>query len=176
MAIGLKILYADEPTTPSSSVPKLTERMAATVTNCRDGDTCRIKTTSGQMWMNIRLAGIDAPEIASKRKKATGQPFGEKAKVFVNQNLAGQNVDLEQVDLDSYNRPVVVVWKAQKNVNLAIVEEGLAEAYRGPVKRIDREEYIAAETRAKNAKKGIWVIPKGSYVSPGEFRKSLRKK
>lgn len=186
LLVGIKVLYANQPANNLAtedkkkdvltSVPDAaaSSRMAATITNCRDGDTCRMTTVSGHMWMNVRLAGIDAPEIESKRKKSKGQPLGQAAKDFANAELAGQQVEIEQVDLDNYNRPVVVIWNKNKNFNLTIVEEGLAEAYRGPVKRIDRSQYIAAETKARTEKKGIWKIAPKDYVSPNEFRKSLR--
>ena len=95
---------------------------------------------------------------------------------FTNKNLAGKIVELEQVDLDAYNRPVVVIWNGGKNFNMTLVESGLAEAYRGPVKRIDQSEYIQAEGKAKAAKTGIWGLPENQQQSPADYRKQLRLK
>lgn len=153
-----------------------TGRMPASVKHCNDGDTCRIVTEPGHMWMNVRLAGVDAPERASRYKKSAGQPMGDDAMEFTNKNLAGKIVELEQVDLDAYNRPVVVIWNGGKNFNMTLVESGLAEAYRGPVKRIDQSEYIQAEGKAKAAKTGIWGLPENQQQSPSDYRKQLRLK
>jgi endonuclease YncB( thermonuclease family) len=54
------------------------------------------------------------------------------------------------------------------------VENGYAEVYRGPAKRIDRAPFEAAETRARNSKKGIWSLAKKDRQSPSEYRKELR--
>lgn len=153
-----------------------TGRMPASVKHCNDGDTCRVVTDTGHMWMNVRLAGIDAPETANNRKKSKGQPLGDDSRDFLNRQVQGKSVELEQVDLDAFNRPVVVVWIGQKNINMALVEEGMAEAWRGPSKRIDRDAYIQAETRAKTARKGIWGLPVEQRQSPADFRKELREK
>lgn len=153
---------------------QLEPRMKASVKNCHDGDTCRVVTETGHMWMNVRLAGVDAPETANRHKKSKGQPMGEAALDFVNAQISGKSVELEQVDLDGYNRPVVVIWQGEKNFNLTLIEEGLAEAYRGPVKRIDQETYIKAEGRAKTAAKGIWGLPANERQSPAEYRKQIR--
>jgi|GEM_PF-583687 len=151
-----------------------TGRMPASVKHCHDGDTCRIVTEPGHMWMNVRLAGIDAPETSNRRNKSKGQPMGDEATDYVNSNLADKTVEVEQVDLDAYNRPVVVIWNAGKNFNMTLVENGFAEAYRGPVKRIDQSAYIQAESVAKSGKKGIWSLPANVRQSPAEYRKELR--
>ncbi len=158
----------------STSNAKSGERMQASVKDCHDGDTCRIVTETGHMWMNVRLAGVDAPERANRHKKSKGQPMGDAARDFVNGQIAGKTVELEQVDLDAYNRPVVVIWNGGKNLNMTLVEEGMAEAYRGPVKRIDQGAYIKAEGRAKASAKGIWSLPASERQSPAEYRKQMR--
>lgn len=151
-----------------------TGRMPASVKHCHDGDTCRIVTEPGHMWMNVRLAGIDAPETSNRHNKSKGQPMGDEATEYVNGILAGKTVEIEQVDLDAYNRPVVVIWNNGKNFNITLVENGFAEAYRGAVKRIDQGAYVQAEAGAKSAKKGIWSLPDTIRQSPAEYRKGLR--
>lgn len=158
----------------TNTTTEKTGRMPASVKHCHDGDTCRIVTEPGHMWMNVRLAGIDAPETSNRHKKSKGQPMGDEATDYVNSNLAGKIVEVEQVDLDAYNRPVVVIWNAGKNFNMTLVENGFAEAYRGPVKRIDQSAYIQAEAVAKSGKKGIWGLPDSVRQSPAEYRKELR--
>ncbi len=142
----------------------------AYVHHCSDGDTCRVQIGDG-VWLNVRLAGIDSPEVPHGKKKP-GQPFGEAARIFLNDQVAGKTVILRQNDLDPFNRPVVELVLGQVRVNLRMVQEGYAEAYRGKAKRLDRPPYLEAEAQAKAAAKGIWAL-KG-YVSPSVYRASTR--
>lgn len=149
-----------------------TNFLEAEIMYCSDGDTCRLKIKEGvkdPMWLNVRLAGIDAPETAKKRKKTPAQPFGEEAKTFVNTQLAKKKILLRQVDLDHYNRPIVEIYVGDSLFNLSLLEKGLAEVYQGKTKRIDRALYQASENIAKKAKIGIWGLK--NYISPKDFRK-----
>jgi endonuclease YncB( thermonuclease family) len=155
------------------SGPELGESLQAVdayVYHCHDGDTCRVRIAEA-VWLNIRLAGIDAPEVGGGRKRA-GQPMGDQARDFLNGAIKGKTVKLRQLDLDQYNRPVVELTLGDKKINEQLVAEGWAEVYRGKAKRLDRAPYEAAEAEAKKAKKGIWSL--SSYESPKDFRKAAR--
>lgn len=142
---------------------------------CHDGDTCRVKVANS-VWVSVRLAGIDAPEVASRggrgKKKNDGQTMGQDAKEFLNKSVQGKTVNLRQVDLDPFNRPVVVMETEGKAINLRLIEEGFAEVYRGKTKRLDKAPYLAAEEKAKKDKKGIWSL--ATYESPAAFRKEMK--
>jgi endonuclease YncB( thermonuclease family) len=144
--------------------------VTAQVLHCHDGDTCRVKV-GGQMWINIRFAGIDAPEVQGRNIKK-GQKIGDEARDYVNSRLKGKTVQLVQTDLDHYNRPVCEIYLDKTLINIEILEKGLAEAYRGPAKRLDRDPYFKAEQKAKDAKTGIWAL--ATYQSPADFRKKDR--
>lgn len=59
-----------------------------------------------------------------------------------------------------------------KNVNLEMVQAGLAEVYRGkPASGLDMEPYWKAEGDAKVAKRGMWVLG-DKYVSPRDWRRN----
>ena len=134
---------------------------------CHDGDTCRVKV-SDAIWFNARLAGIDAPEVENSHKHTGSQPWGDAARDKINGLIKDKDVLLRQVDLDPYNRPVVEITIADQNVNLWIIQQGLAEAYRGKTKRLDRQIYEDAEEKAKTEKLGMWA--QSNYVSPKSFR------
>jgi len=158
------------PVQQSSAVnPDLVE---ADITHCHDGDTCRILTRRGKLWFNVRLAGIDAPEVENRRRKSSGQNFGGQSRDAINALVKDRVILVRQVDLDSYNRPVAELYDGSKNLNLIMIEQGFAEAYRGKVKRIDEAAYLAAEATARKAKSGIWGL--ASYESPAEYRKKSR--
>lgn len=140
----------------------------ALVHHCHDGDTCRLGFGPGQsVWLNVRLAGIDAPEV--KGRGGAGQPLGDAAREAINAAAKGQVVSVRQLDLDSYNRPIVELAADGRLLNLELVEQGLAEVYRGATKRLDQTPYLAAEERARAAKRGIWGL--ADYVSPKAYRK-----
>lgn len=145
--------------------------LPAEVFHCNDGDTCRIKVADA-LWLNVRLAGIDAPEVAKTRGNKLGQEYGTEAREYLNKAVKGKKIEVRQVDLDPFNRPVVEIFDKSLNINLHLVEEGFAEVYRGKTKRLDKGLYHQAEEKAKKAKKGIWSIAK--YQSPKEFRQQQK--
>lgn len=142
----------------------------AYVTHCSDGDTCRVQIGDA-FWVNVRLAGIDAPEVAHSKKRP-GQPLGVDARDFLNAQVQGKAVRLRQNDLDPFNRPVVELVQGATSVNLRMVQEGYAEAYRGKGKRLERAPFLAAEADAKAKRRGIWAL--GLYVSPATFRQAAK--
>jgi endonuclease YncB( thermonuclease family) len=156
-------------------VPEVDKPVEGWALYCSDGDTCRIQV-AGAMWMNVRLAGIDAPETPKGRgkKKKGGQPLGEAAQQFLNAKLQRRAIVVRQVDLDPYNRPVVEITLAgdKSTVNLALLEGGYAEMYRGKTKRLDKAAYAAAEEKARKLKAGIWGLK--DYQSPAAYRKERR--
>lgn len=164
--------------TPSSSVAKDAgaatplrnhRDLEALVYYCNDGDTCRVGIGEA-LWFNVRLAGIDAPETGRKG----GQPLGDEARDALNRLIKGKLVLLRQTDLDQYNRPVVEILLQNNLVNVAQIEGGWAEMYRGKTKRLDRTIYEQAEAKARATKRGIWGL--AEYQSPAAFRKDKRSK
>jgi endonuclease YncB( thermonuclease family) len=171
------VLVEFEPThrVPDSTSPATN----ATALNCSDGDTCRIKYKASDSWMNVRLFGIDAPETPKKRSKRkngqgqpNGQPKGLEARDFLNDLIKDKDIRVVQMDLDHYNRPVVEIFLGSESVNLMLVEQGLAEAYKGRTKGADTERFLEAESQAKHSKTGIWAM--SDYESPASFRKRTR--
>jgi micrococcal nuclease len=59
-----------------------------------------------------------------------------------------------------------------KNINLEMVQSGLAEVYRGkPAAGLDMGPYWNAEKEAKAAKRGMWIL-EDMYLSPREWRRT----
>lgn len=145
------------------------KKFAAEIKHCHDGDTCHVVAETG-LWFNVRLAGIDAPEVGRYgRKKTSGQPLGgESRDALSNLIVKRPNVLVRQVDLDPFNRPVVEIYLGSDNINLKMLEMGMAERYQGKTKRIDRDKYDAAENNARLSKQGIWSL--SNYKSPKAWR------
>lgn len=146
-----------------------------TVTKVADGDT--ITVDAGGTKVKVRLYGIDAPETEKRSKKTgiinkPGQPYGEDAYRVLTEKVSGQRVRLEVVDVDKYRRAVSLVWVGKRLVNLELVREGRAWAYRKYLGRAYASEFIGAEEEARQARRGLWV--QSNPQPPWEFRKAMK--
>lgn len=140
---------------------------ACRVTKVYDGDTVRVQTPD--LSFKVRLAGIDAPE--SGRKGIPGQPFAQKARQALSRMVLNKEVILKQHGTGSYNRVLAEIFLGPANINLSLLETGMAEVYQGnPPSSLDIRAFKAAETRARQKKAGIWSLGK-RYQSPRAWRK-----
>ena len=126
-----------------------------------DGDTLDVAGA------RVRLHGIDAPESA-QRCRASGRswPCGREAARALASRIGDQRIFCEERDRDGYGRVVAVCAVAGLDLNEWMVSEGWAFAYR----RYSRD-YVAAESRARAARRGIW---RGEAVAPWEWRRGRR--
>jgi endonuclease YncB( thermonuclease family) len=126
-----------------------------------DGDTIRVR--QGGRAITVRLACIDAPETAQR-------PYGQQARSYLQQRLPiGREVTLEVKTTDRYSRSVAEVM-SDININLAMVEDGQAFAYRQYLGGCDAKEYLDAEYRASRRRYGVWQVP-GGITRPWDFRR-----
>jgi endonuclease YncB( thermonuclease family) len=137
---------------------------AATVVSIGDGDTIRVRE-AGRL-VTVRLACIDAPEMAQT-------PYGAQARRYLQTRLAiGSAVRLIPQTTDRYGRTVAEVI-GEVNLNLALVEDGLAFAYRQYLAGCKAREYLDAEYRASRRRYGVWQVP-GGITRPWDFRRGRR--
>lgn len=182
-----RFLIAPQFSQPQTSVQKCVQASArmAEIKNCHDGDTCRVRlrenelkegeTKNQEISFNVRLAGIDAPEVRNHKTGLGAQSFGQEAQSFLQGRIAGKGVLLRQYGTDPYNRPLVEIFLGDTNVNLELVQMGFAEVYLGATGGIDLKPYVTAETQAKQRKIGMWAQGE-DYISPGSFRHQRRAK
>lgn len=147
------------------------------VTKVSDGDTINVTDPMGTK-VKVRLYGIDAPEAPKDNKKTgriskPGQPYGEEAYQALQSKVYRKAVKLDIMDIDKYKRSVGIIWLNGKNVNLEMVAEGYAWAYRKYLDRPHASEYIQLEDQARSKKLGLWQ--QNNPQPPWEFRKSLKK-
>ena len=144
------------------------------INHCHDGDTCQIGIPGG-FWFNVRLAGIDAPEVGRFGGRGQGgQPFGQQSRNELLKILDKRtDLTIKQLDLDPFNRPIVEIYVGTECVNLKLLEMGLAERYQGKTKGLDQSRYDAAEQSAQKTKQGIWGMT--DYKSPSKWRKENKK-
>lgn len=136
----------------------------ATVLSIGDGDNLRVR--QGDRAISIRLACIDAPETAQS-------PWGQQARRYLQKRLPiGRTVTLDVKTTDRYGRAVAEVI-SDININLLLVEDGQAFAYRQYLGGCDAKEYLDAEYRASRRRYGIWQVP-GGITRPWDYRRTRR--
>lgn len=127
-----------------------------------DGDTLVLEVSGGRH--RVRLAGIDAPE--------RNQPWGEASTRELRRMVAGRHVVVDWEKKDRWKRIIGVVRLADEDVNLHMVDRGMAwhfKRYAADQSPAMREEYAAAETEAREARRGLWSDP--DPIPPWEWRK-----
>jgi endonuclease YncB( thermonuclease family) len=138
--------------------------VTATVLSIGDGDTIRVRQAGKAI--TVRLACIDAPETAQS-------PYGQQARSYLQQRLpVGREVRLEVKTTDRYGRSVAEVI-SEININLVMVEDGQAFAYRQYLGGCDAKEYLDAEHRASRRRYGVWQV-EGGITRPWDFRRGRR--
>jgi endonuclease YncB( thermonuclease family) len=139
---------------------------AATVISVGDSDTLRV--LDGGRKVTIRVACIDAPEMAQA-------PYGQKAREAVQALLpVGSTVTLKVQSKDRYGRTVAEVFTADgRNAGLTLVQQGHAFAYRQYLKQCDEWAYLDREKLAERYRLGVWK-PAGGIERPWDFRAARR--
>jgi micrococcal nuclease len=132
-----------------------------------DGNTLTV-ITANHTKLRIRMWGIDAPETP-KGAKFPGQPYDPEAEACLKQLVEGKRVTVEIYQVNRYKRLLSTIFVDGKDINLAIIEAGLAEVYRGPESGNPYpQQYQTAEDSARSRKKGMWVLG-DSYESPRAY-------
>ena len=128
-----------------------------------DGDTILV-SGAGERKV-IRLLGIDAPET-SKGKGEPGQPYSRAAQRHLADLILNRTVTLAVYGEDRYHRLLAVVYYESRDINLAMIQAGLAEVYRGRTPDgFAKAPYFASEAEARETRTGMWQQG-DAYVSP----------
>lgn len=124
-----------------------------------DGDTLVLAT------VKIRLHGIDAPEKNQSCYHEDRQAWacGMQATSKLSALIGKKEITCEEKGHDRYGRFVAVCFKDNENINLWMVANGWAVAYRRY-----SQDYVPAEEAARFARYGIWS---GTFEAPEEWRR-----
>ncbi len=116
--------------------------------------------------LQMRLAGIDTPEIKQKCRQHKNQIIdcGRLSKRYLQRllkNLPG-NVNIHPVGVDHYQRILVRVYKGDTNIGKLMVQSGMAFSY--------KDVYRQEEQLAKAEKLGFWGFDTPP-IEPYKWRK-----
>jgi len=143
----------------SAAPPAATEKpLTLKVVGVHDGDTITGITQANEQ-VKVRLDAIDAPELK--------QPFGQVARKALGDKVSGKTVTITTKKKDRYGRTVGHILLGKRDINLEMLEEGMAWHYREYSKNKRLQQ---AEDDARAGKKGLWTDP--NAVAPWEWRKS----
>ena len=129
------------------------------VVGVADGDTFTL-LLAGSRQMRVRLDQIDAPERA--------QAWSTRSREMLSDLLDAGPVSVRIEDTDRYGRSVARVYAGDVDVNMAMVEQGGAWAYRQYMRD---PAFLRAEAKARREKRGLWSMPERDTVAPWEFRR-----
>lgn len=138
--------------------------------------------------LNVRLAGVDAPECAHGIRP--GQPYGPAARKWLQRYAIGRKVRLRLHSVDQYKRVIATVHRKPRipllgwfnlggrNIGLELVRAGYAVVYKGAGAQYGSDkllaQYVGAEQLAKNCRRGMWKDGVDNVMSPMMFKQLLR--
>lgn len=152
---------------PAAAAPRLT----GMVEHVEDGDTVWLKI-DGQERVKIRLASIDAPEVAHTRREKgrVAQPYGDASQRLLQALVKGRTVLADCPEYDGrYKRPVCTISLDGLNVNAEIVRKGLAWANTSAKGRYLRDRSLL-DLQADAQRKGLGLWAGSRPVPPWEWR------
>jgi endonuclease YncB( thermonuclease family) len=125
-----------------------------------DGDTLDV---GGR---RVRLAGIDAPELAQSCADSAGQPrpCGRQVRAALAEFIGADVVTCRPVGRDRFDRVLAACAVRGRDLSAWLVSGGLAVAYAGP----GGDPFRAAEAAARAAGAGLWA---GGFDRPVTWRR-----
>ena len=140
------------PAEPSTQIPE--GAFSATVTYVHDGDTLYLQEGTANET-KVRLIGIDTPEVGEH-----AECWGEEATALLKSMVPEGTVvwALEDRDpFDRYGRALLYVFLDDATlVNLAMIEQGAAEAIRVGDNDLYYSSFTAAQRESRAQNLGMW--------------------
>ncbi len=131
----------------------------ATVSAVQEGDVLAI--TRGGETMEVRLYGVDCPD--------PGQPGAAESAAFCREQVAGKEVEVEELTTDSQGKAVVrVTYGENKDLAEQLAAAGLAWWDQRNAPKAPAIKKLAAQ--AIVAQKGIWK--EAAPLAPWDYRRS----
>jgi micrococcal nuclease len=142
----------------SFTLPAEARSLHGSVSHLTDGDTLWVRAPGAREAQQIRLQGIDAPEIC--------QPFGAQSRDALAARVLHRQVQVAISARDVYERSIGRVNLQGDDISAWLVVHGYAWSAQfhgraGP--------YAKLEAQARAARRGLWATP---AQNPRNFRKA----
>lgn len=143
----------------SGAAPAWATSFTATVVRVKDGDSLVVERHDVKRRSEIRMAGIDAPELA--------QPWGIQSRTALRRMVQGKEVTVEVVDRDRYGRLVGKLWQGRAYVNAQMTLSGNAWAFD---RYMPDKAIRAGQEEARRLNRGLWALPPEQRIPPASWR------
>jgi len=154
---AMLLAWATGVLTPALPARAATE-ITGSVVHVVDGDGLIFAPAAGGDPIEVRLHGIDAPEIC--------QPWGPQARAALAEQVQGHTLRLVVQGRDEHGRTLGKLLRGELDIGERLVRDGHAWSYRY---KHDRGPYVAQERMAQALKRGLHAD--GSALMPREFRR-----
>lgn len=141
------------------AAPAWATSFTAKVVRVKDGDSLVVQRYDVKRTSEIRMAGIDAPELA--------QPWGIQSRSALRRLTLGKDVRVEVTDRDRYGRLVGRVWQGKAYVNAAMTRSGDAWAFD---RYLPDKAIRAGHEEAQRNRRGLWALPAAQRIPPASWR------
>jgi endonuclease YncB( thermonuclease family) len=128
------------------------------VTKVPDGGSLVFRGPSATLY-SYSLAGLVAPNLNDKTDPAERRR-GENSRLFLSNLVSNEAIKMDVTFLASKHAGLGILYLGGTNVNLAMVQAGMARVNPGFIKNFsfkDQSDLMTAEAAAKAQKMGIWA-------------------
>lgn len=138
------------------SVLQRQRRIPAVVDYVKSGSRFTVLIPKENVKLTLVLSGVRAPRSARKADEK-GEPFGQEAHDFAVRRCNQRDVEVDFEALDKVGGFIGTVYVNRENFAKLLVEEGLATVHAYSAEQAgSATELLAAEAKAKEARKGLW--------------------
>jgi staphylococcal nuclease domain-containing protein 1 len=133
------------------------KKIPAIVDFVKSGARFTILVPRENIKLNFVLGGINAPK-SSRNATDKSEPFGQEAHELATRRLSQRDVEIDVHDIDKVGGFVGEIFINKESFAKILVEEGFATVREFSAQKAgNATELLAAQDRAKSARKGRWV-------------------
>ena len=133
------------------------KKVPGVVDFCKSGSRFTVLVPREGIKLTLVLAGIRAPRAPGRNVQEKGEPFGEEALELATRRCNQRDCEIDVLDIDKTGGFIGELFINRENFAKLLVEEGLASVHQYSAEKSgNAAELNAAETRAKEARKGLW--------------------
>ena len=130
--------------------------------------------------IQVRLYGIDAPEIKKSGKSYPSMPYAEESKAWTADKVNGKIVEVKLFQKDQYNRAIGKVTTTTTlspiDISAGLLHNGYATLYEGKGAEYDgnRDKLVKEIEYAQKNRLGIFTNGIENAQSPAEYKKMIK--